>query len=221
MMIRSICGFAVSFSLLFTSTVAADVVAYWNFNSFDSGVDTTIAADRGSGTISLSGWGGDVANFGGSTTNSLNGDPAGASLSLQGGADTAGNGTLIELSFSMSGMQGLDVSYWTRKTGTGFDANRWSYSTDGSNFTEFGPVINPTSGDLSPPLSLAALDDIDTAFLRYTLSGATGSSGNNRIDNLVLNATAIPEPSSLALLGLAGVGVVALRRRRGSAVSAK
>lgn len=229
MMIRSIRVLAVGITLLFASTATADVVAYWNFNTFDADNDSTIAADQGSGTISLSSFAGGVKDFFGSTTNALNGDPRGTSLSLQGGTETggdtyAGNGTFIELSFSMAGMQDLDVSYWTRRTGTGFNANQWSYSADGTNFTDFGPVIDPnatSSGDLSPPLSLSTLDNIDTAFLRYTVSGATSINGNNRIDNLVLTATAIPEPSSLAVLGLAGVGVVALRRRRGSATSAE
>jgi hypothetical protein len=43
--------------------------------------------------------------------------------------------------------------------------------------------------------------------------GATGSTGNNRLDNITFSATAIPEPSALLLVGSV-IGAGALRRRR-------
>jgi len=45
-----------------------------------------------------------------------------------------------------------------------------------------------------------------------TFSGATDSGGNNRLDNIQFNATAVPAPGALALLGVAGL--IGARKRR-------
>jgi hypothetical protein len=47
-----------------------------------------------------------------------------------------------------------------------------------------------------------------------TFTGASATSGNNRLDNIQLNAVAVPEPSSGALLVLGGVSLVAVRSLR-------
>lgn len=205
-----------------TMAAQADLLAYWNFNTFDPGTDTVINADAGSGTVDLSGWGGGVQNFAGTTENALFGDESGASLSLQGGDNLgggvfAGNGTWIDVNISMSNYQDLIVSFATRGTGTGFDTGTWSWSTDGTSFTTV-PGVNTASqsSSWSVPVvdfsSFAALNDAANVTLRYTLDGASSSSGNNRIDNLQVNATLIPAPGALALLGVAGL--IGVRRRR-------
>ena len=205
-----------------TTTAEAEVIAYWNFNSLSigdagapgtGGVPTTIAADQGSGTLSLADWTGLVDDFAGSTLNALNGDPSGASLSL---VSNAGNGSFIQISFSMAGFTDLEVSFATRGTSTGFNLGQWAYSTDGTTFFDFGgnTATRATSFSIASVGTTNGLDNISTAFLRYTLDGAEPGSGNNRIDNLQLNATAIPEPSSLAVLGLISAAGVAVRRRR-------
>ncbi len=204
----------------------ASLVAYWNFNELSistasvpgsGGVPLTIAANSGSGTLSLAGWAGTVDDFAGTTLNALFGDPAEESLSLISGGPSGGpypgNGSYIQLSFSMTGLQSLEISFATRGTSTGFDTGQWSWSTDGITFTNFGPntATRNTTFEVVQ-FSTSALDNAATAFLRYTLSGATGNSGNNRIDNLQLNA--VPEPAAIAaLLGLAALGVVLYRRR--------
>ena len=56
----------------------------------------------------------------------------------------------------------------------------------------------------------ALLDGASNAIIRFTIDGASSTSGNNRFDNIALNGTMIPEPASLALLVLGGL---LLRRR--------
>ena len=166
------------------------LVAYWNFNDFDTS-DETIDADSGDVVISLADWGGTVNNFGGNTTNALFGDPAGASLSLVSPSGGQGNGSYIQLQFSMVGLSNLEISYWSRRTDNGFNSNQWSWSTTGGDFNDFGNTINPSADDDGALVTIDAPPDIDNVpivYLRYTLSGATGDNQNNRIDNLQINA---------------------------------
>lgn len=198
----------------------AALIAYWNFNDLSiatasapgaGGVPTSINASQGTGTLDLSSWGGTVDDFTGSTINVRGSDPAEESLSL---ISNAGNGTYIQISFSMTGFTSLDVTFATRGTSTGFSTGQWSWSTDGSSFTDFGPNTATTSTTfaLAPTVSTTALDDAATAYLRYTLNGASSTTGNNRIENLQLRA--IPEPGTLGVLMAAGAALAIRRRRR-------
>ncbi len=216
----------------------ADLIAYWaqNSNALPGGGNGFLstafpqAADVGSGTISVGGGlfsqtavntaGDDVyswiQSFAGTTGNVLDASYiSGGSISVQGGTDgtTNGinNGGYLEFAFSMSGLADLVVSYDTRGTSTGFTSQTWSWSIDGVTFTDFEVVsgTNVTSWSTRSLAALSALDGAATAFLRVTFDGATSSSGNNRLDNIQLNA--IPAPGAIALLGLAGL---AARRRR-------
>ena len=202
------------------------LVAYWNFNGLviatasppgSGGVPLTISADQGSGTVGLSAWAGNVDDFSGSTTNALGSDLAGASLSLVQSA-AGGNGTYVSFDISLSGLSDPVVTFATRGTSTGFDTGIWSWSTDGTIFTVVAGVNTATRSTTFAlaTVDLSAIDDIDNAAsvtLRYTLSGASGSGGNNRIDNVQINATPVPEPSASALLALAALGLGVRRRR--------
>jgi hypothetical protein len=205
------------------ATANATLVAEWNFNSLSipvasapgsGGVPTSIAATTGTGSLSLAGWTGLVDDFAGSGLNALPGTPAEESLSL---VSNTGNGSYVQLSFTMTALKDLTVSFATRGTSTGYNTGSWSYSTDGISFL---PIVGVNTATTSTTFGVASfttslLDYADTAFLRYTLSGATTASGNNRIDNLQLNA--IPEPTA-ALFGslLAGAfGLTVARRPAG------
>jgi fibronectin-binding autotransporter adhesin len=170
------------------------VIAYWDFNSINPSAES-FAASQGTGTISMDGWAGGVGSFGGSDINALPGILAGTDLALQGGTENAGNGTFIQIDgFSMAGFTDLAISFATRGTSSGFDSGQWSYSTDGDTFTNFGvnTATRSTSYALATVGATSALDEVGSPSLRYTLDGATSSSGNNRIDNLRLTANAVP-----------------------------
>jgi hypothetical protein len=204
-------------ALLTAPVLAAEqLVGYWNFNSNDlpgggfgylADPDAfPLAADAGIGNAALSIGGGIVLDtivngngdtvyqwvqsFGGSTLNALFDDVAGGNFSLQGGTDVANNGAYLQLAFDMTELSDLQISYATRGTSSGFTTQTWSWSTDGVTFTDFATIegTNVTSFFLVESPVVNELDFASTAYLRLTFDGATGSTGNNRVDNLVLMA---------------------------------
>lgn len=221
MKIRNLFFAAASVSFFIVAQADAALVAYWSFNQLSISsagapgtgtVPTSINATTGTGTISLTNWTGTVDDFGGTTLNALGTNTAEEALSLIG---QAGNNSFITVVVSMSGLEDLVVTYAHRGTSTGFNAGGWSYSTDGIAFTPLvgGPLptrstsFSVVTADFS---SITAIDGASSVTLKYTLSGASDSGSNNRIDNLQINA--IPEPS-MALLGSLGI-LGAFRRRR-------
>lgn len=186
--------------MLAHSIVVADTVAYWNFNSLSiatasapgaGGVPTSIAVSQGNATLSLSGWTGLVDDFGGSTINAISPDASGASLSL---VSNAGNNSFIELQLNLADFGDPIITFASRGTSSGYNTGTWSYSVAGGAFMPISGVNTATTSttfalqtvDLS---SIDAVDGQANVRLRYTLGGATSTSGNNRIDNLLVSAT--------------------------------
>ena len=195
----------------------ADELAIWNFN------DSDLNVDHGSGTLTTNL---NVANilFAAGTTNNVRlGDPAGQALSLQGGTSVANNGRNLTFAVSTVGFSDIVLSFATQGTSTGFNCNQFQYSLDGINFIDFGPPYTPATafGTLPLVFSLAAITGLNNnpnAAFRITFNGATSSTGNNRIDNVVIEGTSettetIPEPTT-ALLLLSGLGSLYKVRRR-------
>lgn len=218
-------------TLVLGGVAQANLVAYWNFNSLSTTAGlpsnanvTAYAPTTGAGSIDLAGWTSragttaphGISNFGGSTVNAISPDPAGQSLALQAGTTAiSNNGASLVISFSMAGLQDAIVTFATQRTSTGFNANQVAYSTDGVSYTDFGSAVNPATAFALQTIDLTgitALTNDASVFVRITFTGATSASGNNRVDNVQVNAsTAAPEPGTLAALGL---GAAAILRRR-------
>ena len=150
-----------------------------------------------------------------------------SALAVVGGAGgVAANGKSAIFAFSMAGKADLSISLTAHRTGTGFSTQLWEYSADGgTTWGEIGSFIGGTtagtiqdsfakSGILSFGV-LSALDGVSDARLRVTFTGASNAAvGSNRLDNIQLNAVAVPEPSSGALLVFGGAALVAVRSLR-------
>ena len=221
------------------SQVRADLVAGWDFQTTTNGgtalavspnTPKQITANFGSGGLFLNGQNGSSDWFmpaTGSTATELNAFSGtainagtGFSTTTTGAAALAllnqtANGKSAVFRFSMAGFQDLVVSYATQRTSTGFDAHAWAFSTDGLTWTDHQSVVPPPA-----PFGVLTLNNITglngatDAYLRLTVSGATSGNGNNRIDNIQFNATAVPEPTSMLLAGSVALGGVFLRLRR-------
>lgn len=213
----------------------ADLVAYWHFNNSTPGVGGQLGvlngfngvgfpSDQGSGLLTSNVPrntdpnvnNGTLGTFAGTALNAIPPDGSGGALAIQGGQNQENNGRHIQFEFSTAGLQDLILTYATRGTSTGFNSNQVSYSTDGLTFTNFGAPYDGRPStfflqtfDFS---GVPALDNQANVAVRITLNGSTSAVGNNRFDNVQFNATVIPAPGALALLGLGGL--VATRRRR-------
>ena len=127
----------------------------------------------------------------GTITNAPTGALAGGALSIRNGTAGGNNGSYVELSFSMAGLQGMKVTWAAQRTSSGFNSVQASYSLNGTTFTDFGTAINyPTSfGTAVQTVDFGnLLDNAASVKVRLTGSGGstTSSSGNNRLDNITL-----------------------------------
>jgi hypothetical protein len=161
-------------------------IASWNFDT--PPYPNPLPASVGTGSIDFTSWTGVVTSFGGVT---------GQALALQG---SAGNGSYIEFDFSMTGYAGLTISFQTRGTANGYNSGLWSWSVNGGGFTTLAGVNTATRSTSFSPVTVdftnqTAIDNAASVRLRYTLSGATDSMQNNRIDDFVISATQVPTVS--------------------------
>jgi len=164
--------------------------AVWRFDA-GAPFSNPLPAETGNALLRFDSWGGTLTSFSGVT---------GDALALVG---SSGNGTSVLIALSMTGHRDLAVGFQTRGTASGFDSGTWAWSTDGVTFT---PMAGVNTGSTSSTFaartvnfsSVTTLNNAPAVTLRYTLSGATSSAGNVRIDNLALTAAPLTAAINVA-----------------------
>ncbi|MCP1167768.1 ExeM/NucH family extracellular endonuclease [Limimaricola litoreus] len=136
-------------------------------------------------------------SFNGTGLNRPEGSFGGGSLSVTGSGN---NGAFFDIHADLSDWSNIDISWANRGTSSGFDSRTVSVSTDGGlTFVE----AYAATGGLTSNWTLATadagslLDGASDAVIRFSIDGATTSSGNNRFDNIQLTGTTLgtpPEP---------------------------
>lgn len=193
--------------LLVTFGFGQDIVTAWTFDGLTgtssgaSGTEKVIPANTewGAGTFYADGTNGsdDLNNAASPQINSFNGttlnDPrttpdASKAIAI---ANSSANGKSVVFKFSMTGYQNLELTYAQRGTSSGFTTETWSYSTNGTDFTEVETITGTNQTEFllrTVYFSAAVLNDAAEVYIKLTVDGATNATGNNRIDNVVFRA---------------------------------
>jgi len=147
-------------------------------------------------------------------------------------------GDYYQFTVPTTGIQNIVVSYDQISSSTGPKVFNFLYSTDGTTFSTAGSysigltetATNSTGGtatesswgtastggynhsfDLSgiPGLN----NDAGAVFEIVDADTTTATGGTDRIDNVIVSGTAVPEPASLSLMTLAAAGLLFRRRK--------
>ncbi len=207
------------------SCAHGESISVWDFNDAIQNVtggEREFLVDYGSGIMTSGFAPANIGNTLGSALNNPNGELAGQALRLTGYAN---NGRDLTWMAGTEGFDAISVSFAIQRTATGFSSNQFYYTADaGETWTRFGDIFSPSTSfavqsfDLS---SIAELVNNPNAGFRITFGGATSTSGNNRIDNLVVSGnpvvppTPVPESSPLLLLSCGGIFALLSRVRMG------
>jgi hypothetical protein len=220
------CGIAVSMAMVAFQAQAANIVFYSfnNTNLLDgtaAGTNNFLKADIGSAISTFT--------FNPSTatqpmtlpSGNAHASPlyvAGNSVSFNNWASNSSTAKYFQATIDMTGYSGLVLSYDIQRSAGGSKTNSIWYSTDGgATFTSFNETFLSVASayvsftnDMS---TVTALDNNPNVQIRW-IPYLSNSGGTYRIDNIQIDATVIPEPSTILLVGVGLAGMIAIRRRR-------
>lgn len=130
-----------------------------------------------------------------------------------------GGASYFQFTLDATGYQDLVLAWAGNRSSTGPTTLTLRYSTTGVNgtFTDFSTITSlanyTTTQDVS---SVASLDNNPNDVFRLVGNDPGNTSGTLKIDNFSIEGTpvAVPEPSTMALIGFSLVGGMAFARRR-------
>lgn len=138
--------------------------------------------------------------------------------------DAGGNGTNDQyVEFTITGdaadsinVDSISISQW-RNGGGAVDGMAFEVSVDGGGYSLYDAVQVDAAAGSGPSFDVftfnEAIAGADSVGIRFAPRHVNaGSTGNIHVNNIQVNGTVVPEPGSLALLGLSGITL--LRRRR-------
>lgn len=186
------------------------LVHYWNFNNNASvaaitaptstllnGSISAISTGTASTDTFIDFAGGTGQNFNIENLNARNNDPSGTHLRYN--YPINGN---VQFNLPTTGYNNVVVKFTTRRSGSGAGTQTWSYSLDGTTFTQYQPVI---SQDANPQLitfdlsTISGVSNNPNFKLKVEFStGAGGNVGNNRFDNFTVDANPIGDIDTTA-----------------------
>jgi hypothetical protein len=131
-------------------------------------------------------------------------------------------GDYYQFRTSTLGVRHIELSWDQTRSANGPSAFQLQYSTDGTSFTPHmsynvpqiawsNAIPNPLSSFSADLTSVTSLNNQANVYFRLVATGAAGNTGAiSRVDNFTVH---IPEPASVALLLIASLGFVGIRRR--------
>jgi len=161
------------------------------------------------------------------------GEPTGGTQAANGWSSLAPAYTQgAEFDVSTTGFTNIKTSYDWLPTNRGVADQQLQYTTDGTHWTNVGPVLvataskwmNQNTFDFSntPGVSnnpnfgirmVSLPDPTKGIYIDTTGTALNNNSGNWRFDMVTVSGTAVPEPATASLAVLAGAGLIARRRR--------
>jgi hypothetical protein len=160
-----------------------------------NGSSTWIAASTSGGSNEITAFSGTLTNVAAGFSTNTSGS---AALALLSATSNSANGKSLVFKLGMNGHKNLSLSYATRGTSSGFTTHTWSYSTNASQWTDISVQSGRTDTNYTA-ITLPTVTNVNGAanvYLRLTVAGATGSSGNNRLDNVQMTASQVAPPDT-------------------------
>lgn len=203
-----VCGIAAAFVL--AAQAPADVIVYYSFTN------ATSTADTGSSISTLTySHTGTSANswLSGTTVNAQPGFVAGNAIGMNG---WDGDASYFQFTLDASLWHSNVVSWASNRSSTGPPNVILKYSTNGvgGTFYDFATYTVTTTAALFGPADFSTTPGLDynaNVVFRLVGTGTTATGGTMKVDNFTI--VAIPEPSTIMLIGVGLLGLLALRHR--------